>query len=309
MSEAKKKKTGLIILLIVIAVFILAITYLMPGKTPKGILQTSGIIEATEVNLSSKLTERLKEVNVQEGDYIKENDVVVKLDDEKRKAEYGQAVANLEVAKANILTAAAEVKKAEVKIEDTKRDLERQSKLLEKNLVSQNDQDKAKTNYDLSLADLNKAKAQETLAQAGVRQQEAALNLAQENLNDTVITSTISGAVILKAFEPGEMVSAGTVILTVVDTKNIWARADVEETSIAQIKLGDTAYVKADALPSEEFIGRVAEINSEGEFATQRDVKRGKQDIKTFRVKVKIDEPKGILKPGMSVQVRFILGK
>lgn len=301
----KKNKTGLIVLLIITSLFVLAIVYLMPKKVAKGIFQTTAIIEAREVNLSSKLTERIKEIKLEEGDYVKEGEIVIKLDDEKRMAEYDQVEANFEVAKANLLTVSAELKKAEVKIEDSKRDLGRISKLFEKNLVSQNDQDKAKTNYDLTLADLNKAKAQESLARASVKQSEAALSLAKENLNDTVIVSTISGIVTLKAFEAGEMVPMGVTIISIVDTKNIWARSDVEETMIAKIKLGDIAYTKVDSFPNQEFKGRVVEINSEGEFATQRDVRRGKQDIKTFRVKVKIDEPKGILKPGMSAQVKF----
>ncbi|MDD5270965.1 MAG: secretion protein HlyD, partial [Candidatus Omnitrophica bacterium] len=57
--------------------------------------------------------------------------------------------------------------------------------------------------------------------------------------------------------------------------------------------------------PEKWFTGRVTEINSEGEFATQRDVKRGRQDIKTFRVKVRIDEPKGLLKQGMTATATF----
>jgi len=301
----KKNKSGLIVLLIIVFLFVLALIYLMPKKTAKRIFQTTGIVEATEVNLSSKITERIKALNFKEGDYVKEGEVVCKLDDEKRIAEYTQAEANFEVSKANLVTVRAEVKKVEVKLEDAKRDLDRLSKLFEKNLVSQNDQDKAKTNYDLALADLNKAKAQEILAQANVKQSEAALNLAKENLKDTVIISTISGLITLKAFEAGEMVPLGATIITIVDTKDIWVRADVEETAVAKIKLESTAYIKVDAFPNEEFKGRVVEINSEGEFATQRDVRRGKQDLKTFRVKVKIDEPKGILKPGMSAQVKF----
>lgn len=300
----KKKKTGMIILLVAMFL-ILVIAYLMPKKLPKNILQTTGIIEAIEVNLASKITERIKQIKAEEGDYVKEKETVIIVDDEKKKAEYNQAEANLEVAKANLLTLRAEVEKAKVKVEDTKRDLDRISRLFQKNLVSQNDLDKAKTNYDLAAADLNKAQAQETLAAASVKQSEAALSLAKENLKDTVIISTVSGVVTLKAFEPGEMVPAGVTILTVVDTKNIWVRTDVEETAVAKIKLGDIACVKVDAIPKVAFKGKVVEINSEGEFATQRDVRRGKQDIKTFRIKVKIDEPKGILKPGMTATVIF----
>ena len=141
--------------------------------------------------------------------------------------------------------------------------------------------------------------------EATVKQSEAALKVAKTNLDDTVVYSTLSGTVTLRAFEPGEMSSNGATILTVVDLSDIWVRADVEETAVSKIRLGDAATVKIDSLPGQEFKGRVSEINSEGEFATQRDVKRGRQDIKTYRVKVKIDEPKGILKEGMTATAIF----
>ncbi len=301
----KKNIMGITVLLLLVLLFILSIYYLMPRKSPKGIIRTTGVIEATEVNLGSKITERIKEIKFEEGDYVKKGEVVIILDDEKRKAEYDDAQANLEIAGANLLTIRAEIEMARLKIEDTKRDLNKMSRLLEKALVSQNDKDKAQTNYDLAVVNLSKEQAQEILSNAGIRQAQAVLNLAKANLDDTVIVSTISGIVTLKAFEPGEMVPAGAAVLTVVDINNIWARVDVEETSVTKIKLGDAAVVRVDALPEEEFKGRVTEINVEGEFATQRDVRRGRQDIKTFRVKVKIDEPKEILKPGMSATVTF----
>lgn len=304
----KKNIMGITILLLLVLLFIFSIYYLMPRKLPGGIIRTTGAIEATEVNLGSKITERIKEIRFEEGDYVKNGEIAIILDDEKRKAEYDGAQANLEIARANMLTIKADIEMARVKIEDAKRDLNRMSSLLEKSLVSQNDKDKAQTNYDLAVANLNKVQAQEILSNASISQAQAALNLAKANLDDTVIVSTISGIVTLKAFEPGEMVPAGAAVLTVVDIKNIWARVDVEETAIAKIKLGDAATVKVDALTEEEFKGRVAEINSEGEFATQRDVRRGRQDIKTFRVKVKIDEPKDMLKPGMTVTVTFKAG-
>lgn len=283
-----------------------AVSYFMPQKPPKGVIQTIGIIEATEVNLSSKITERVKEIRFIEGDYVKKGEVAILLDDEKKKAEYEQAEANLEVAKANLLNVAADIEKANVRIIDAKRDLERNSKLLEKKLVSQNDKDKAQTNYDVAVSDLNKATAQEALARASVKQSEAALKVAKTNLEDTIIVSTISGVVTLKAFEPGEMVPAGATVLTVIDLNDMWVRVDVEETVVSRIKLGDIVRIKVDGLPNEEFKGRVSEINSEGEFATQRDVRRGRQDIKTFRVKVKIDESKGVLKQGMAATVTFV---
>ncbi|MFA5340028.1 MAG: efflux RND transporter periplasmic adaptor subunit [Candidatus Omnitrophota bacterium] len=300
----KHLKRG-IVLLVVIVLFAAAAFYIMPRKAPKGVFQTTGILEATEVNLAPKISERVKEVRFHEGDHVKDGDVVVMLDDRKEKAQFEQAQADLEVAKANALNADANIEKAKVKIEDTERDLGRYGKLLEKKLVAQNDVDKAKTAYDTAVADLNGMVAQKILAEATIKQSEAALKVAKTNLDDTVIYSTLSGMVVLRAFEPGEMASNGATILTIIDLSDVWVRVDVEETAVSKIKLGDAAKVKVDSLPGREFKGRVTEINSEGEFATQRDVKRGRQDIKTFRVKVKIDEPEGLLKQGMTATATF----
>ena len=302
----KKHLRRLAFILIVLAILVSAVVYLMPGRQPSGIIQTTGMIEGTELNIAPKITERIKEIKFKEGDYIKEGEIAVVLDSEKEKAQFDQAQANLEVAKANVLTAAADIEKAKVGIEDTKRDLDRYGKLLDKKLVSQNDKDKAQTAYDRAVADLNRAEAQRSYAEANVKQAEAALQVAKVNLDDTVISSALSGNVTLKAFEPGEYVSAGSTVLTIVNLKDIWVRVDVDETQVSKIKLGDLVKVEVDSLPGREFTGQVCEINSEGEFATQRDVKRGRQDIKTFRVKVRVDEPKGILKQGMTATAIFV---
>ncbi|MDD5737640.1 MAG: efflux RND transporter periplasmic adaptor subunit [Candidatus Omnitrophica bacterium] len=301
----KKKMIKLAVLLAVIAAVAAIAVFLLPRKLPKGTFQTTGIIEGTEVNLSPKITERIKEIRFQEGDYVKEGETAILLDPEKKAAEYEQAQANLDVAKAGERNAAADIEKAKVRITDTKRDLERNTRLLEKKLVAQNDVDKAQTAYDTAVADLNKAEAQKAYAEAGVKQSEAVLRVAKVNLDDTVINSTISGVVTLRAFEPGEFAAAGSTVLTIVDLGNIWLRVDMEETAVSRVKLGDIVKIKADSLPEKWFTGRVTEINSEGEFATQRDVKRGRQDIKTFRVKVRIDEPKGLLKQGMTATATF----
>lgn len=301
----KKHLKSMVLILIVLAVVVSVVVYLMPKKLPKGMIQTTGIIEGTELNVAPKITERIKEVRFEEGDHVKEGEIAVVLDSEKEKAQFDQAQANLEVAKANVLTAAADIEKAKVNIEYTERDLGRYSVLLDKKLVSQNDKDKAQTAYDNAVADLNRAQAQRSYAEANVKQAEAALQVAKVNLDDTVINSALSGNVTLKAYEPGEYVPAGSTILTIVNLRDIWVRVDVDETQVSRIKLGDLVKVKADSLPGEEFTGKVTEINSEGEFATQRDVKRGRQDIKTFRVKVKIDETKGLLKQGMTATATF----
>ena len=105
--------------------------------------------------------------------------------------------------------------------------------------------------------------------------------------------------------EEGEIASPGNPVYTIHNLQRVWARVDVEETDIGRIRLGDKAIVLAGALPDRRFEGEIIEIGQEGEFATQRDVSRGRQDIRTFRVKVLIKKPEGLLKPGMTVVVIF----
>jgi HlyD family secretion protein len=90
-----------------------------------------------------------------------------------------------------------------------------------------------------------------------------------------------------------------------VDTDNLYLRVDVEETLIGVVVLGGKAFITADGIPHKVFEGKVSEIGRYAEFATQRDVTRGRQDIKTFKIKIRLTDPQGVLKPGMTTEVKI----
>jgi hypothetical protein len=71
------------------------------------------------------------------------------------------------------------------------------------------------------------------------------------------------------------------------------------------IKNGQRSYIRLEGVPDRVINGTIYDIGREGEFATERDVTRGRQDIRTFRTRIKVDDPEGILKPGMSVLVEI----
>lgn len=309
-----------------------AFLYFWGNKTNTPI-STTGIIEATEVNIGAKISGRIKEIRFDEGDRVKNGEILIVLESEEMEAQLHQAEANLQaakaerenieagisLAKANISNVEAEIEKTRVIVDDAKRTLERYRDLLEKGILSQSEYDSAKTRYDTALAQLksttalyesarasyNSALAQLRSAEARIRQATATVALYEAHLKDTIIKSPITGTVILRTFEPGEIVAPGVIILTIDDLDNLWARIDLEETLIGRISLGARAIVKANAVSEKSFKGKVIEIGEEAEFATQRDVTRGRQDIKTFRVKVSVPEGRGVLKPGMTVTVRF----
>jgi len=255
---------------------------------------------------------------------------------EKAKAEVSVSESAIESSKANILSAEAEMKnadaeieKARVQMEEAKRHLDRFDALYKKELVSKESFETAVVNYDTAVANYNSSKANLTAAsskrdaavaqlktaenqlnsaKAGLRQSEATLTYSRAKLAETAIKSPISGVVVFRALEKGETVSPGTTILTIVDVDNLYVRVDIEETLIGNIALNSEAVIRMEGAPDRVFKGKVSEIGRYAEFATQKDVGRGRQDIKTFRVKIAVPHSGGFLKPGMTVPVEIPKG-
>jgi HlyD family secretion protein len=232
--------------------------------------------------------------------------------------------ANLKNAEAEIVYIEAELEKAKTQLEEARRQKDRADSLHKDGYISKAELDLAVTNYDTALANYEAAKARLTAyvsrrdaaasqvaasesqlssARAGLKEAGAALSYQMARLNDTVIKTPISGAVVFKALEKGETVSPGIVILTIVDLNNLWIRIDLEETIIGLIKLGGDVLIRIEGIKGTIIKGKVLEIGRYAEFATQKDVTRGRQDIKTFRVRIKPEDISGILKPGMTVKV------
>ena len=342
-----KKAISIISILFIIILGLSTYLKLKKPEKPSGCIETTGIVEATEVGLGPKIAGRIDWLCCKEGDAVKAGELAVRLDDKELKARVLQgrkslkaeeaslniSEANLENARLEIDAVRAEVQTAEAEVartnaltEDAKKSLQRVSGLFKDGLISEREMDAAKTNYDannaqldsvrarkraadvklkISLSSIRTSEAQVSSARAKVEESQAALNVLEAQLKDTEIISPIDGVVAYKAFETGEVVNAGSSVYIIHDLKNIWARVDIEETKIGDLRLGNTAKITASAMPDKEFSGEIIEIGREGEFATQRDVTRGRSDIRTFRVKIGISKPDGLLKSGMTVRVRI----
>ncbi|MBI5560265.1 MAG: efflux RND transporter periplasmic adaptor subunit [Deltaproteobacteria bacterium] len=296
-------------------------------------MEAIGVVEATEVEISAKISGRITWLCCREGDAVKAAEPLVRLDGAELDARVEEAAASVREAEAAIEGAAAfvtaalegvkesgaEVQRVGALLSEAKKEFERVSALFKEGVISERELDKARAGYDSLNAQADSMKARESSAlsqaaaaraklgsaKASLESSKARVKLFSAQLQDTSISSPIDGTVVYKAFETGETVVAGVAIYTVHDTENIWARVDIEETNIGRITRGRGAVVTTRDLPGKEFKGDVIEIGGVGGFATQRDVTRGRPDIKTFRVKVAIRDHMGLLKEGMTVSVRF----
>jgi HlyD family secretion protein len=148
----------------------------------------------------------------------------------------------------------------------------------------------------LGVLDRQRATTRAQIRQARAQQQQAATRLGYMRLY-----APLSGVVSVRVAREGEVVAAGAPVLVLVDVDHLWVRAEVEETYIDAIRLGQPLRVR---LPSgRELTGVVFFKGVEGDFATQRDVSRSKRDVKTFAIKVAVRDPSRRLFTGMTATV------
>lgn len=225
--------------------------------------------------------------------------------------------------------AKAEADRAAALEKESSENFRRAQSLFEGGYIAKRDLDSSRAAYESNLALLSSARARARSAEANLKSAGVAIRAAEagiasakarseaaaaqvqvlsSQLQDTEILSPVAGVISYKAFELGEYVTPGAAIYTVYSAGDQWARVDVEETRIQNIRLGSRAVITP-AGGGRALEGRVIEIGELGGFATQRDVTRGRSDIKTFRVKVRAGDKEGFLKPGMTVNVRIFLNE
>jgi multidrug efflux pump subunit AcrA (membrane-fusion protein) len=130
---------------------------------------------------------------------------------------------------------------------------------------------------------------------------------ADVRLGFTKVFAPIDGIVDVQPAREGEVVSAGQTLVTLINPDDLWVRADVEETYIDRVKIGDKLKVR---LPSgEELEGTVYYRRADAGYATQRDVSRTKRDIKTFETRLRVDNKDRRLAVGMTVYVMLPLDR
>lgn len=294
-------------------------------------IKISGNIETTEVNVGFKISGRIISLSIQEGDWIEKGKVIAKLDDEDLRQRFELARATLKSAHARLdkLMAGSrpeELRQAEAGLHQAQFDLEnkqatygRMKALFERSVIPKEILDNAETGYKIANAVLQKAAENYQLvkegprkediedAKAQVEQARASLKLSETQLSYTVLKSPISGVVLVKSGEIGEVVNPGTSILTLADLENIWLKAYIPETDLGRVKWGQEVAVTTDLRPQKVYKGKISFISSQAEF-TPKQIQTEKERVTlVYRIKVDIPNPDRELKPGMPADGKILL--
>lgn len=295
--------TGAVVLIGVI------IFFSMRGGGPKGekvyvekasprkieaIVQAPGEVNPkVKVNISASVIAKIIKLHFNEGDTVKRGQRLVDLERDAYAAARDRA---------SSLVAAqhVELQRARAALETTDAAYKRAVSLRGQGIQAQELFDQSQLNY-------HNAQAAVASAEQGVHQAEAALAQANNDLSHTVIDSPMDGKVVQLNAHEGEVVvtgtmnNAGSVIAVIADLSQILAEAEVGETEVVGIRVGQPAKVRVDAIPDKEYQGHVAEIGSSA--ATRPG---SASTVRYFNVKAAIDDPDDRLRPGMTSQVSII---
>ncbi len=299
------------------------------GATPgTSILSATGYVVAHhKIAVGAKVMGRVAWIGVEKGDLVQEGQVLVRLEDTEFRAQVNQARANLASAQARLdqlrtgsrpqekMRDKAAVLQAEARLRTAEAEYQRTERLFRDGVASKSELDRALAERDTAAALVEAAKQSSTMtdigprpeeiraAEAEVQQMKAALEYAQTQMEATQIKAPVSGTVLERIVERGEMVSpsafggsgARTSVVDLADLTDLQVELDISQTDFSRLKMDQKAEIIPEAYPNLKYTGYIEEIAPEANRAKS-----------TIQVKVKVENPDQQLRPEMNARVNFL---
>ena len=335
-TSRKRKRNPLLIIAIVVAVLLLllfvarrlewigakeSIEVTLATAAPQTIVErvsASGTVQpVVEVKISPEVPGEIIELNVEEGDSVQQDQLLVRIRPDNFESVLSRTQASLNQQRANLSQMQASQASAEARLVQAQANYDRNKKLYEDQVISDADFEQIESSYQVARQDVESAKQNVQAARYGIRSAQATVDEARENLSLTSIFAPVSGIVSKLDVEKGERVvgtsqMAGTEMLRIADLNQMEVRVDVNENDIIRVAIGDTAVVDVDAYSysDQEFAGVVTAI------ANTANTKVTEEAVTEFEVRIRLlnesyqdllDEKKTYpFRPGMTASVDII---
>jgi HlyD family secretion protein len=260
------------------------------GDIEMAVTATGTVNPVTTVLVGTQVSGTVKNIYVDFNSPVKKGQLIARIDPALFEAQVNQA-------RATLLSAKANADKAEATQTEAKRTMGRNRELLGKNLIAQSDLDTAETNYETAKASVSAAKAQ-------IAQSQAALSSSETNLHYTNIISPVDGIVVSRNVDVGQTVAASfqtpTLFSIAQDLTKMQIDTSVDEADIGKVKTGQEVDFTVDAYPDITFKGKVWQI---------RNAPITVQNVVTYDVVIQVNNPDLKLKPGMTANVSIIVDR
>ncbi len=259
------------------------------------------VLERSKASLGSPVTGTVAEVLFEEGDRVRPGQLLVRLDEAEALASLAEARARLEqVSGSGRRIAGEELRQATLRLEQAERDLERLAALRRDGFVSARDEDDARSARDVAASAVASARERVRAIAAGgadERAARAAVASAAARLEQRRVVAPGPGVVLLRSVEPGDVVAAGKVLLTLALEHETWLLAQPDEKNLPSLRVGQAARATADAFPERPFDAEVISI------APGIDLARG-----TVDVKLRVPDPPDFLRSDLTLSIELEVG-
>jgi HlyD family secretion protein len=256
-----------------------------------------------KVDLSALVMGQIVNLAVKEGDKVNKGQLLLQIDKAQLAAAAAGSAASLAAMRNDLAAAKATAEQARF-------DYERANQNYKAKILSESDFQKARSALDTARANL--AATEERMNSAG-----AALAGSRDSLSKTTVTAPIAGIVTGLPVKEGEvtvigtMNNAGTQLMTISDMSEVEAVMMVDETSVPQVKIGQTANLMIDAYPGQKFKGTVTEVGSSPILKNDPDLLSmvANSEAINFKVKIRVQDPPPTIRPGFSVTAEIVTGR
>lgn len=285
------------------------------GSIASVVSATGTLNPVVSVQVGSQISGQIKEIYVDFNSAVKKGQVIARIDPDTFALRVSQAMADVESARATVMTQRAnvvalqaEVSRAKVTLADAERELQRNQLLREKNFVSAAVLDKARFAYDSAREQVKTARAQLAVGEAQVRnvealvkQREAQLAQAKVDLDRTAIRAPVNGIVISRNVDAGQTVAASlqapTLFVIAQNLTDMQVETSIDEAEIGRLRVGQEATFTVDSFPGRTFNGKVSQVRKAATVV---------QNVVTYIAVIATSNPDLMLIPGMTANVRVL---
>jgi len=286
------------------------------GSIVAAVSATGTVNPVTVVQVGSQVSGQLKEVLVDFNSVVKKGQIIARIDPDTFVLKVNQAMADLEAARATVLTQRAnvsalqaEVSRAKVSMADSEREYQRNKTLFEKNFVAAAALDKAEFAYRTAQEQVKVTQAQLAVGEsqvnnvvALVKQRDSALAQSKVDLDRATIRAPVDGIVVKKSVEPGQTVAASLqapeLFVIAQDLRQMQVDTSIDESEVGRIREGQPATFTVDSFPGRTFRGTVGQVRKAALVV---------QNVVTYTAVISTSNPNLELFPGMTANVRIVV--
>ena len=257
---------------------------------PPGIASGNGRIEAKLVDIAPKESLRVKEIRVDEGDLVRPGEVVVLMDTATLQAQLAEAKLNVAATEEKVAISKATIERRKAEIELAKVEVKRSTNLVRERAGSQRELDVHRTALKATTAGLGEEQAKLRTTQEEVKVAAAAAATIQTRIDDATLKSPVTGRVLYRLAEVGEVVAAGGKVLTLTNLNDVYMEIFLPSEQAATLKTDAEARLTIDAVPDRAVAGFVSFVSPEAQFTPKQVETKSEREKLMFRVKIRVPE-------------------